>query len=96
MPPCSLTRNVPNGGVAGVDVHAAELLEDFIYFDGGAGASYPILVERVGGSKFEVVYHPATFGPDSPTVGTLLEELEGGNIGTLERREMGSHQGCFF
>ena len=87
----SLTQSVPNGGVAGIDVHAAELLEDLIYFDEDAGGTYPILAERVG-SKFEVVYHPSTFGVDSPTVGTLLEELEGDKFGSLELREIASHQ----
>ena len=83
---------MPNGGVAGLDIRAAELLEDLIYFDEGAGGSYPILVERVGGGKFEVVYHPATFGLDSPTVGTLLEDLEGDKFGSLELREIANHQ----
>ena len=86
-----LTRSVPSGGVAGIDVHVAELLEDFIYFDRGAGKSYPILVERVG-SKFEVVYHPAAFGPDSPIGGALLEDLEGDKFGNTELREMATHE----
>ena len=86
----SLAQRVPGGGVAGIDVHAPQLLEDFIYFDeGGAGGAYPILAERVGsgsGSQLEVVYHPATFALGSPARRTLLSELEGVKIGRLERR----------
>jgi hypothetical protein len=32
-------------GVTGVDVHLAEFLEDFIYYDEEGGASRPILIE---------------------------------------------------
>lgn len=64
-------------GAVGLDVHLADLVEDFTYFNVAGGRSYVFLIDMIG----TVLMHPTLSRPN-----TVSEETVATDIGFLEYR----------